>query len=237
MGIDPAIFKAYDVRGLYPEQIDAGVAGLIGRALAEQLGARRLGVGMDPRTSSPELAEAFAAGAAAGGALEVERYGVVATEMVYFGVASRGLDGGAMITASHNPRQYNGAKLVAEGALPLSGEQGMPELRRRVLELEAAGGRGGSGEATGRAQAAGPSGAALAGASGSDGHPLAPARAPVVDLYPAYVEHLLTFADPAAWPAFTVVMDAANGVAGALAPGTTLPDTSVTFRDIDDGET
>jgi phosphomannomutase len=191
MGIDAGIFKAYDVRGLYPEQIDAGVAELIGRALAEQLGARRLGVGMDPRPSSPELAEAFAAGAAAGGAAEVERYGVVATEMVYFGVASRGLDGGAMITASHNPRQYNGAKLVAEGALPLSGEQGMPELRRRVLALEAAGGRG-------------------AGA--------APAAAPVVDLYPAYVEHLLTFADPAAWPAFKIVMDAANGVAGELAP-------------------
>jgi len=196
MGIDAGIFKAYDVRGLYPEQIDAGVAALIGRALTEQLGARRLAVGMDPRPSSPELAEAFAAGAAAGGAAEVERFGVVATEMVYFGVASRGLDGGAMITASHNPRQYNGAKLVAEGALPLSGEQGMPELRRRVLELEAAGQRAGAVSA-GRPAAAAP---------------------PSIDLYPVYVDHLLGFAEPPSWPAFKVVMDAANGVAGELAP-------------------
>ena len=242
MGIDTSIFKAYDVRGLYPQQLDAGTAELIGRALAEQLGARRLGVGMDPRPSSPELAEAFAAGAAVGGAREIERYGVIATEMLYFGVASRELDGGVMITASHNPRQYNGAKLVAEGALPLSGEAGMPELLRRVLALEAAeaqahigvppGAAAPDGSASGTARAA----AAVSGAARdpaasappspvSEGHAIAAAaggtaleRQDEIDLYPAYVEHLLTFAEPRTWPAFRVVMDAANGVAGHLAP-------------------
>lgn len=199
MSIPAGIFKAYDVRGLYPQELDEVAAELIGRALAEQLGARRLGLGMDPRPSSPLLGAAFTRGAATAGAT-VEHFGVVATEMVYYGVASRGLDGGAMITASHNPRQYNGLKLVGEGALPLSGEQGMPELARRVLELE----RTASEEGVGRG---GP--AAGRQALESEGE---------IDLYPAFVEHLLAFAAPAQWPPFRVVMDAANGVAGKLAP-------------------
>jgi phosphomannomutase len=187
MTIASSIFKAYDVRGLYPEEIDAGVAARIGYALAQQLGARQLGVGMDPRPSSPELLAAFAAGAFAAGA-GVSNFAAVPTEMVYFGVASLGLDGGAMVTASHNPPQYNGMKLVGEGALPLSGDAGMPELSRRVLAL---------GEL-----------------------PPAPSGQAVVahDLYPAYVDHLLGFVDAAAIKPFKVVMDAANGIGGKLAP-------------------
>jgi phosphomannomutase len=196
MTIPAGIFKAYDVRGLYPQEVDERVATLIGRALAEQLGACRMGLGMDPRPSSPALGEAFARGAAAAGAT-VDRFGVVATEMLYYGVASRGLHGGAMITASHNPRQYNGVKLVGEGALPLSGERGMPELARRVLDLD------GSPDSTTLA---------LRAASGRE------ASSEEIDLYPAYVRHLLRFAAPERWPAFRVVMDAANGVAGKLAP-------------------
>jgi phosphomannomutase len=134
MTIPAAIFKAYDVRGIYPTEVNAAVAQRIGAALVEQLGARRVAVGGDPRPSSPELGEAFAAGAAGAGAQVID-LGAIATEMLYFAVADGGLDGGAMVTASHNPRQYNGMKLVAQGALPLSGEQGMPELCRRVLEM------------------------------------------------------------------------------------------------------
>jgi len=185
------IFKAYDVRGLYPEEIDGHVAERIGYALTRQLGATRLGAGMDPRPSSPELLAGLARGAAAASARLVD-FGTVATEMLYFGVASRGLDGGAMITASHNPKTYNGMKLVGEGALPLSGEQGMPELARRVLDLDAA---------------------------GMPGSP--PAGVPEMDhedLYPDYVRHLLTFVDAGAIEPFKVVMDAANGIAGKLAP-------------------
>ena len=102
MTIPDGIFKAYDIRGLYPQELDEEAAERIGCALAQQLRAATLGVGMDPRPSSSGLLEAFAAGAAAAGASTVD-FGLVPTEMVYFGVASRGLDGGAMITASHNP--------------------------------------------------------------------------------------------------------------------------------------
>ncbi len=187
MTIPEAIFKAYDVRGLYPSELDEATAERIGYALVQQLGAGSIGVAMDPRTSSPGLRDAFAAGAAAAGASVVD-FGLVATEMLYFGVADRGLDGGAMVTASHNPPQYNGMKLVGEGALPLSGEQGMPELMTRTLAL--------------KALPPAPSGAARA----------------TADLYPSYVEHLRGFADGRAFRPLKVVMDAANGAAGKLAP-------------------
>jgi phosphomannomutase len=186
MTIPDGIFKAYDVRGLYPQELDEGAAERIGYALAQQLGAAQLGAGMDPRPSSPGLVRAFAAGAAAAGAGTVD-FGLVPTEMLYFGVASRGLDGGAMVTASHNPPQYNGMKLVGEGALPLSGDAGIPELRQRaqaIVDL-----------------------------------PPAPDRAvETVDLYPDFVRHLHALVDPAGFRPYKVVMDAANGVAGKLAP-------------------
>ena len=134
MTVSPEAFKAYDIRGLYPQELDAEGARRIGAALAAQLGARRLAVAHDPRLSSPELADAFAAGAAAAGA-GVTSFGMTPTEMLYFGVADRGFDGGAAVTASHNPPQYNGMKLVGEGALPLSGDAGIPELKRRVLDM------------------------------------------------------------------------------------------------------
>jgi phosphomannomutase len=187
MAIPEAIFKAYDVRGLYPSELDEEVAERIGFALAQQLEARSLGVGMDPRPSSPGLLDAFAAGAAAAGASVLD-IGLVATEMLYFGVADRGLDGGAMVTASHNPPQYNGMKLVGVGALPLSGEEGMPELMRRTLALA--------------------------------GLPPAPpgVRRDTEDVFPSYVRHLRGFADVASFRPLKVVMDAANGVAGKLAP-------------------
>jgi phosphomannomutase len=185
VSIAPGLFKAYDVRGLYPEELSADVAKRIGFALAQQLGAASLAVGMDPRPSSPELAAAFTSGATAAGAA-VTDIGAVPTEMLYYAVAARGLDGGAMVTASHNPPQYNGMKLVGEGALPLSGDAGMPELMRRVLALD-------------------PIRAAAAGA------------AERLDLYPAYVDHLLELVDVSSIHPFKVVMDAANGIAGKLA--------------------
>jgi phosphomannomutase len=184
--IPEGIFKAYDVRGVYPDELNEQTARVIGASFARQLGASAVGLGMDPRPSSPALVEEFAEGAASAGA-RVTDFGLVPTEMLYFGVASRGLDGGAMITASHNPPQYNGMKLVGAGALPLSGDAGIPELRERCL-------------------AAGYS---------AEGWP--PAAMESVDLYPAYVAHLRGMADVSAFAPYRVVMDAANGVAGELA--------------------
>jgi phosphomannomutase len=185
--IAEGIFKAYDIRGLYPQEIDADVARRVGYALVQQLGATSVGAGRDPRLSGPELQAAFTEGAVAAGAHVVD-FGMIATEMLYYGVASRALGGGVIVTASHNPKSYNGMKLVGEGALPLSGDQGMPELKTRVLESSQV------------------------------------AAAPLVgmvrgeDLYPDYIEHLLSFVDSAALAPLRVVMDAANGVAGKLAP-------------------
>ena len=173
--------------GCTPRNSTRRLAERIGCALAQQLGAARLGAGMDPRPSSIGLLEAFAAGAAAAGASTVD-FGFVPTEMLYFGVASRGLDGGAMITASHNPSQYNGMKLVGEGALPLSGDAGIPELKERSQALEELPVRS-AGAVTER-----------------------------LDLYPAYVEHLHGLVDVTAFRPYKVVMDAANGVGGKLAP-------------------
>src|SRR3954451_12264106 len=134
-GIDPSIFKAYDVRGLYGEQIDADVAYRVARAfvrvLADEYGpdGLRVGLGRDMRLSAPELAERYAEGLRDEGAT-VHDFGQVGTEQLYFAVGKRELDGGLMCTASHNPKAYTGAKLVKRRAIPLSGETGISEVGR-----------------------------------------------------------------------------------------------------------
>jgi phosphomannomutase len=133
MTMSPGVFKAYDVRGLYPGELDEEGAERIGRAFVEVTGASRVAVGHDVRLSSPSMAERFAAGVARGGA-EVVELGLAATEMVYFAVADGGFDAGAAITASHNPPEYTGMKLVREGALPLSGDTGIGEVGRLAAD-------------------------------------------------------------------------------------------------------
>jgi len=132
----PEIFKAYDVRGLYGRQIDGDVAEGVGRAfarvLAELAGKStddlRVGLGRDMRLTAPELSARYKAGLMAEGAHVLDA-GMVGTEMLYYLVGSRDLDGGLMCTASHNPKAYTGAKLVERGAVALSGDRGIGELR------------------------------------------------------------------------------------------------------------
>ena len=124
MSVNPSIFKAYDVRGLYPSEVNEEAARLIGRAYVSYLDAKRIGVGRDMRLSSPSVAAAFIEGAREQGA-DVVDYGMMATDMMYFAVARDGLDGGAQITASHNPKEYNGIKMVRREAFPLSGDAGI----------------------------------------------------------------------------------------------------------------
>src|SRR6476469_6909610 len=139
MSVDPAIFKAYDVRGLYGDQIDADVAEQLGRAFVRVLaelrgkpqGELRIGLGRDMRLTAPELAERYKHGMVSEGAHVLDA-GQVGTEMLYFLVGPRGLDGGLMCTASHNPKAYTGAKLVREGAIALSGDQGIQDMRRLI---------------------------------------------------------------------------------------------------------
>jgi phosphomannomutase len=137
---NPEIFKAYDIRGIHGRDLDAAGARAIGRAFARVIARLedrpvselRLGLGRDMRLTAPEMAAAYAEGMAAEGAHVLDA-GQVGTEMLYFLVGSRDLDGGLMCTASHNPKAYTGAKLVRRGAIALSGDEGIGDVRELVL--------------------------------------------------------------------------------------------------------
>jgi phosphomannomutase len=133
--LDPKAFKAYDVRGIYPSELDETGAYAIGRAYVEQFEPRRIAVGRDVRLSSPTMAAALIEGALDAGA-DVLDVGLVGTEMVYFAVGELGLDGGVMVTASHNPGEYTGMKIVRRGALPVGGESGLLDIRDRAIRAE-----------------------------------------------------------------------------------------------------
>jgi phosphomannomutase len=123
------IFKAYDVRGEVPAELNGDVAYRLGRAFVRFLKASALVLGHDARLSSPELARAFIAGAVAEGA-EVISIGLAGTCLTYYALGAHRFPAGVMITASHNPKQYNGFKLLKEGVVPLSGDAGLPEVSR-----------------------------------------------------------------------------------------------------------
>ena len=188
MTIDPAIFKAYDVRGIHPDQITADVAHRIGRAFVAYLGASRIAVGRDMRIAAPEIASAFIDGALAQGA-DVTDFGLIGTDMLYYGVARDGFDGGAEITASHNPKDYIGMKLVRAQALPLSGDSGIGEICDMVVHDTIP-----------------------APATPSPG---ARTEAALLD---DYVDHVLSFIDVAVVNPFRLVLDAGSGMAGLMAP-------------------
>ncbi|HJT37285.1 MAG TPA: phosphomannomutase/phosphoglucomutase [Actinomycetota bacterium] len=129
-----AIFKAYDIRGLYPDQLDEEVAHRVGRAFVSLLDARSVVVAHDMRTSSEPLSAAFISGAATQGA-DVIDMGLATTDMLYF--ASGSLDvPGVVFTASHNPSKYNGIKMVRAGALPVGSSSGMDDIRSMVASGE-----------------------------------------------------------------------------------------------------
>jgi phosphomannomutase len=189
--IDPAVFKAYDIRGRYGEQLDAAGAHAIGRAftrvIAEREGKRPaelcLGLGRDMRLTAPEMASAYRDGICGEGATVLDA-GMVGTEMVYYLVGSRDLDGGLMCTASHNPKAYTGAKLVGRGAIPLSGDAGIGDVRDQITA-----GLG-----------APPGGGAVQ----------------EVSIWEAFHAAALRFIDPAAIRPLRVVVDGGNGMAGPM---------------------
>jgi phosphomannomutase len=197
--LDPGIFKAYDIRGLYGSQIDGDAAEAIGRAFAQVLsglagkpvGELRVGLGRDMRLSAPELAARYRIGLLEEGA-DVLDAGQVGTEMLYYLVGSRELDGGVMCTASHNPAAYTGAKLVRAGAIALSGDAGIQDIR---VAIE--------------------SGLGIAPGGGV---------ARDVDVYEEFQANALRFIDPEVVRAptghegrpLTVVVDGGNGMAGPM---------------------
>lgn len=126
-------FKAYDVRGKVPSELNPEIAYAIGRAYADETGANKVCIGYDIRLSGPELYEALAKGLSDAGC-DVIRLGMIGTEMVYFATAFYGYDGGIMITASHNPPEYNGMKMVRQDSRPISGDTGLGNIERRAHE-------------------------------------------------------------------------------------------------------
>jgi phosphomannomutase len=184
--LDPKVFKAYDVRGIYPEDLDEEGAYAIGRAYVQQFEPRRVAVGRDMRLSSPQIAAEVIRGAAAEGA-EVLDLGLVGTEMVYFAVGELGLDGGVMVTASHNPKEYTGMKIVRRGALPVGGESGLLDVRDRAVAV-------------------------------ADFRDAIDGKVSTYDVWPAYVDRVLSFVDAASVRPLKVVIDAANGMAGTMLP-------------------
>ena len=188
------IFKAYDVRGIYGDDIDGDTAEAIGRGLARALSdlsgkpvtELEIGLGRDMRLSAPELAARYRDGMVSEGAHVVDA-GQVGTEMVYWLVGSRDLDGGLMCTASHNPKAYTGAKIVERGSVALSGDRGLNEIRAHI----------------------------------ENGLPEIPAHAPrgsyeEVDIYEDFQREALKVIDPSAIKPLKVVLDGGNGMAGPM---------------------
>lgn len=186
------IFKAYDIRGLYQEEMDESDARLIGaafcRVVAELAGKPssdlRIGLGRDMRLTAPAMASALADGMLGEGAHVLDA-GQVGTEMLYFLVGEEGLDGGAMVTASHNPKAYTGIKLVREGALALSGETGIGQIEELI-------------------------------AAGLDPGDSSRGSLEEVDIWEPFRRRVLAFIDPGAIGPLKVVVDGGNGMAGPM---------------------
>lgn len=191
MDVPDEIFKAYDIRGLYGEQIDGDLAEAIGRAFVRVLSQMTgrdtadlgIGLGHDMRLEAPELAERYLQGMLSEGA-HVINIGEVGSEMLYWLVGSRELDGGLMCTASHNPKAYTGAKLVKRGAIALSGDSGITDIRDML--------------ATGLGPAAG-------GGTSEE-----------IKIYNPFRAAALEFIDPTVIKPLKVVVDGGNGMAGPM---------------------
>ena len=187
--IDESIFKAYDIRGIYPDALNEEVARQVGRAYVHYLGlpGSRVVVGRDMRLSGPALEEAFIQGVTESGA-DVLDIGLVSTDALYFAVGHLEEPGGAMITASHNPKDYNGFKLCREDAIALSGDEGIYQIRDLIT----------SGKLHEPSEYSG---------SVEEG-----------DVTEDYAAHCLSFINTEGSRPLKIVVDAGNGMAGKMLP-------------------
>jgi phosphomannomutase len=187
MPIDPSIFKAYDIRGTVPDQVNGEIAYQIGAALASYLRPRSIAVGRDMRVSSNELFDHLSRGLNDSG-VDVIDLGLISTDGLYFAVGKFGYEGGVMITASHNPKQYNGFKICRKNAEPLSGQEGLNQMLSMIQ----------AGTHLNRLPSRGVT-----------------VRK---DIDEEYAAHCLSFIDPRKVRPYHVVIDAGNGMAGATLP-------------------
>ncbi len=187
MPIDPTIFKAYDIRGIYPDQINGEIAYQIGYALAGYLKPKAIAVGRDMRLSSDELFDNLTRGIQDYGA-DVIDLGLISTDGLYYAVGKFEYDGGVMITASHNPKQYNGLKICRKNAIPLSGQEGLGDILKAIQQNDQNGKAPARGNIIRR------------------------------DIADDYAQHCLSFIDTSKIKPFKIVLDAGNGMAGATLP-------------------
>jgi len=181
-------FKAYDVRGVYPTEVNEELAYRVGRIFSAMFAAETVVVGHDIRLSGRALVDALTEGLRHGGTKVID-IGQCGTEMIYFATAHLEADGGIMVTASHNPKEYNGMKLVRKGARPISGDTGLKEIGEMAVASNFV-----------HAQVAGKTLGELE----------------KVDIIPAYIEHLLTYVDKSALKPMKIVANPGNGGAGPI---------------------
>lgn len=181
-------FKAYDVRGVYPTEVNEELAYRVGRIFSAMFAAETVVVGHDIRLSGRALVDALTEGLRHGGTKVID-IGQCGTEMIYFATAHLNADGGIMVTASHNPKEYNGMKLVRKGARPISGDTGLKEIGEMAVASNFV-----------HAQVAGKTLGELE----------------KVDIVPAYIEHLLTYVDKDALKPMKIVANPGNGGAGPI---------------------
>lgn len=185
MELKSTAFKAYDIRGKVPEEVNEELAYRIGRVFPTLFNAKRVVVGHDIRLSGPAIQRALELGLTEMGC-EVIDIGQCGTEMIYFATAHLGLDGGIMITASHNPKEYNGLKLVRKEARPISGDTGLKDIEAKVM----------AGDLGTKAET--------------------PAKVVEVDIMKDYIDHLLTYVDLSELKPLKVVVNSGNGAAGPI---------------------
>ncbi len=178
-------FGAYDIRGVYPEEVNEELAYRIGRSFVGLFEAKKVAVGHDIRLSGPSLRDALIKGLTEAGC-DVVDIGQCGTEMIYFATAHLKLDGGIMITASHNPKQYNGMKLVRKESRPISSDTGLKDIEEAVM----------AGDFSPAAAVAG--------------------KVEQVDILPDYIQHLLTYVDLSRLKPLKIVVNTGNGAAGPI---------------------
>ena len=182
-------FKAYDVRGKVPSELNDEIAYKVGRAFAQFLKPKKVVVGFDARLSSESLAKNVREGLIDGGVDEVVDISLCGTEMVYFATSHLKADGGIMITASHNPKEYNGMKFVREESRPISGDTGLNDIRDLVANTEY---------------------------TKSNNDSLYAQKSKRYDIYPEYAKHILGYIDTKALKKIKIVANAGNGVGGKM---------------------
>ncbi len=178
-------FGAYDIRGIYPDDVNEELAYRVGRVFVELFSAKKVAVGHDIRLSGPSMSEAVIRGLTDAGC-DVVDIGQCGTEMIYFATAHLKLDGGIMITASHNPKNYNGMKLVRKESRPISSDTGLKDIEEKVMQ--------GSFEPLG----------------------ITKGKAEQIDILDAYVQAILSYVDVKAIKPFKVVANTGNGAAGPI---------------------